>query len=128
MFVVYWKGFVTCSRIDITNLLPNLLEVIMGYDKDWLSKIKPKVIERDGKCKKCGTTENLTITCVRKFDRGSIDSWICMCEKCRKERYEKNRKTFVRGQDSCKRIMLRRIDEQNEEIRALRDEILRLKR
>jgi hypothetical protein len=94
---------------------------------DWIADVRKRVIARDGKCKSCKTTEDLGIACVRKYDRNSVDAWICLCGKCRKERNEKNRKTVVKGGDSCKRIMLRKIEEQQEEIIELRNTILRMK-
>ena len=99
----------------------------MVFDKDWMKKLRVQVFERDKVCKSCKTTEDLGMACVRKYDRNSPDAWICLCGKCRKDRNEKNRKTIVRGKDSCKRIMLRKIEEQRLEIIELRNKILRMK-
>ncbi len=98
-----------------------------GFNTHWFQAIKEQVLARDGHCVSCKTKEDLALSCVKSWDRKDPTAWITLCIPCRKKRNESNRKTVVKGQDSCKRIMLRRIEEQDVEIRKLKDEVWRLK-
>jgi predicted nucleic-acid-binding Zn-ribbon protein len=94
---------------------------------DWMKVIRKEVLERDGKCKRCGTTEDLMIRCVREWHRNHPDSWICLCTKCRSEDYEKKRKTALSAKNPQKRILARKVEELLDEVKILRTELARTK-
>jgi hypothetical protein len=89
--------------------------------------IREEVMARDGRCKKCGTADNLMMRCVREWHRNHPDSWICMCKKCRNEDYENKRKTVISAKNPQKRILARKVEELLEEVKMLRVELARTK-
>ena len=90
---------------------------------DWMAHIKKDVLARDGKCKSCGTKEDLHIRCVRSWHRNHVDSWITLCSPCRTRNYEETRKTSIEAKNPQKRILFRRIEELMEEVKQLREEL-----
>lgn len=66
----------------------------MNRGKDW-KKIQIKIIERDGKCLKCGNTENLHVHHVIPYSKtkdNSEENLVTLCIKCHKTEENKYRR------------------------------------
>jgi len=90
---------------------------------NWMTGLRKDVFARDGHCVSCKTEEGLFMHCVRPWFRSDVDSWITLCEPCRKKRHNENRATELNAKNPQRRIMARRIEELLKENSELKKEL-----